>query len=76
MDKPPIQHELMYRETDESGYDDGLDDVYDCTCGETFQANGDIAEAFEHGYEAGLDHGLECHKPSGHLPRPGATSDV
>ena len=43
-------HELTYVETDD-GYGDGLDDAYRCTCGETFQANGDVEAAFRHGQE-------------------------
>lgn len=48
-------HELTYVEdADEGGYGDGLDDTYRCTCGETFQANGDIVAAFEHGQETAV----------------------
>ena len=49
----PDQHELTYVELDDKGYGDGLDDVYVCACGERFQANGDIVDAFEHGIEVG-----------------------
>ena len=49
-----MKHELTFREDeDPKGYEDGLDDVYDCTCGETFQANGDVSEAFDHGITEG-----------------------
>lgn len=64
--KDPVTHNLTYIENDEQGYGDGLQDVYRCDCGEKFQANGDIAEAYEHGYDVGLDHGLECDEPSSH----------
>lgn len=47
-----MEHALTFREWDDpKGYGDGLDDVYDCTCGRTFQANGDIVDAFDHGRE-------------------------
>lgn len=48
-----MKHELEYVEDDPQGYGDGLSDFYRCTCGDTFQANGDIIEAFEHGLEVG-----------------------
>lgn len=51
-----MKHELTFREDDDpKGYMDGLDDVYDCACGDTFQANGDVGEAFEHGVMAGRE---------------------
>jgi hypothetical protein len=50
------KHELVYvgADDDEQGYGDGLDDVYLCTGGEWFEANGGVVEAFEHGFDAGL----------------------
>lgn len=55
----PTQHDLTYREVDD-GYADGLNDVYDCSCGQTFQANGDVAEAFTHGWDAGYEAGTHA----------------
>lgn len=53
-----VKHELEYVEPDDDkGYEDGLDDVYRCTCGETFQANGDVVDAFQHGLDVGLEMG-------------------
>lgn len=50
-----IEHVLTFVEDDDDqGYQDGLEDVYRCTCGATFQANGDIVEAFEHGQETAV----------------------
>lgn len=46
-----MKHELTYVEDDPQGYGDGLSDFYRCTCGVTFQANGDVLSAFEHGQE-------------------------
>ncbi len=59
-----MKHELTYVEDDPKGYGDGLSDFYRCTCGETFQANGDIIEAFDHGQETRLDELLREHTPS------------
>lgn len=48
-----VKHELTYVEDDPQGYGDGLSDFYRCTCGMTFQANGDVQDAFDHGVEVG-----------------------
>jgi hypothetical protein len=46
-----IIHELTYVEDEFETAADGLSDFYRCTCGETFQANGDVQAAFAHGRE-------------------------
>jgi hypothetical protein len=43
-----MTHELTY-------VDDDGQDIYRCTCGAVFEANGDIVDAFEHGYTTGAD---------------------
>ena len=52
-----MKHELTWVEDDPQGYGDGLSDFYRCTCGKTFQANGDVVEAFQHGFDVGLEMG-------------------
>lgn len=52
-------HVLTYVDA-EDGYADGLEDAFRCTCGQTFQANGDVQDAFDHGWDAGYEAGQDA----------------